>query len=701
MAELPNVIEACSLSRRPLGRGRTGVRGWILALIATFLLSAAVHAQVQSGGAVPVPIFPADNWWNLDISAAPLDSNSAAYINFIGTTRALHPDLGGDVSGSFPQTYGMPYVVVPGTQPLRPVTFDYADESDYAAPGRPAGYPIPDEAKTQVHLIEGGWSGADPAASGDRHMLILDRDNRLLYELFALRWNSALGRWEAGSGAIFSLDSNARRPEGWTSADAAGLAIFPGLIRYDEAYGTAPIRHAFRVTVRATNGYVYPASHRAGSTAGALPMGARLRLKASKDISSFTPAVQRVFQAMKTYGLIVADNGSDMYITGTYDNRWDNSVLNPAFRALKASDFEVVQLGWRPSTPPPCPLPAISVQPAGTTVAAGQQATLTVTASSTTPLSYQWYRGLSGDVSQAIAGTNSAAINVTPQSTTSYWVRLGNACGTTNSNTATVNVTSPPPGGSGVKGDFNGDGRVDLVWRHYSTGDVHIWLMNGTGYTTSVVLPRVHPIWRLEGAADFNGDRHTDLLWRNSSTGENSVWLMNGTSRTSAVALRRVQELAWKIQATGDFNGDGQTDIVWRHYGVGANVIWLMNGTNYVSTVEIRTVPESAWQIEASGDFNRDGHTDLVWRHYGLGINVIWLMNRTTYSSTVEIRRVLEAEWRIESAGDYNGDGNADLMWRHYGLGANTIWLMDATTYQSSATIRFVEPTQWEVGAPR
>jgi hypothetical protein len=175
---------------------------------------------------------------------------------------------------------------------------------------------------------------------------VVDRDRLVLYELFATRWNAAANRWEAGSGAIFDLTRNDRRPEGWTSADAAGLAILPGLVRYDESVA-GEIGHAFRVTVRSTNGYVWPASHRAGSTPGALPMGARLRLKASKDISGFPPHLQRMFRAMKTYGLIVADNGSDMYITGTMDSRWNNGQLNPAFQALTANDFEVVQLGWR------------------------------------------------------------------------------------------------------------------------------------------------------------------------------------------------------------------------------------------------------------------------------------------------------------------------------------------------------------------
>jgi hypothetical protein len=297
-------------------------------------------------------VFPATNWWNLDISQAPVDPHSSSYIDFVsGRTpsnqsarRRLHPDFG-------PPPYGIPYVVVAGTQPRVPVTFvSYGDESDAGAPGWP-GYPIPDQARTQPNYIEGGVPGG--GTSGDRHLLLIDRDNWLLYETFATSWNGARGRWEAGSGAVFDMSSNARRPEGWTSADAAGLAILPGLVRFDEVAATGEIRHAFRVTVRATNGYVWPASHRAGSTAGALPMGARLRMKASKDISMFAPDVQRIFRAMKTYGLIVADNGSDMYITGTMDPRWNNDTLNPAFHAVYADDFEVIELGWRGDLPLP------------------------------------------------------------------------------------------------------------------------------------------------------------------------------------------------------------------------------------------------------------------------------------------------------------------------------------------------------------
>lgn len=293
-------------------------------------------------------IFPVDNWWNLDISGAPVDPGSQAFIDWISgrsptnptAVRRLHPDFG-------PPPYGIPYVGVPGGQPLLPITFvDYPEESDTGASGRPPGYPVPIEARSLPNYIEGGVPGG--GTEGDRHMLLIDRDHWLLFETWATHWNADHSCWEAGSGAVFDLSTNGRRPEGWTSADAAGLAIFPGLIRYEDAFGVEPVRHAFRFTTRATNGYVWPASHAAGSNPSAPPMGTRLRLKAAKDISGYTPEVRRIFQAMKTYGLILADNGSDMYIQGTMDERWDNDVLNPAFASLTADDFEVIELGWMP-----------------------------------------------------------------------------------------------------------------------------------------------------------------------------------------------------------------------------------------------------------------------------------------------------------------------------------------------------------------
>lgn len=313
---------------------------------------ASVHC-----GAVDATLFPSDNWWNVRVDTAPLDPRSADIVGWIGTTRGMHPDFGGDDTGNPPAIYGMVHFSVPGTQPLVPVPFDYGD-SDAGAPGRPPGYPIPPEAKTNAKWIEGGYPGnANPG--GDKHMLIVDRDNRLLFELWNLRCaptGSPSCSWAAGSGAAWSLDTNARRPFGWTSADAAGLAILPGLVRYSEVYSGTPISHAFRVTTRGVNGFVYPASHDATTSTNpnAPALGTRLRLRQDFTLSSYPSgataadraAMDRVVAAMKTYGLIVADTGSDMYVSGAYDTRWNNGVWNPFFSRIKAGDFEVVEQGW-------------------------------------------------------------------------------------------------------------------------------------------------------------------------------------------------------------------------------------------------------------------------------------------------------------------------------------------------------------------
>jgi hypothetical protein len=236
-------------------------------------------APELTGSLVGRQVFPPTNWWNLDISHAPLDPASASFIEFIGRTRQMHPDFG-------PPPYGIPYVVVTGDQPLViPTWTAYGDESDAGAAGRPPGYPIPRRVPTL------------PVSRSFRGWFVTTKHS-----------------------------------------------------------GPGEITHAFRVTVRETNGYVWPASHRAGATAGALPMGARLRLKSTKNLSAYTLEVQRIFRALQRYGLIVADNGSDMYMSGTMDPRWNNDVLNPAFHGLSADDFEVVQLGWRGGSPPSAPL---------------------------------------------------------------------------------------------------------------------------------------------------------------------------------------------------------------------------------------------------------------------------------------------------------------------------------------------------------
>ncbi len=270
--------------------------------------------------------FPANNIWNKAVDTLPLDKYSAAYIQTIGS-RGLHPDFGAGLYEGAPM--GIPYLTVSGSQAKVNVSFEYADESDVGP------YPIPKNAP-----IEGGAN-----SSGDRHVLIVDKDNCKLYELFSAYPNPD-GSWRAGSGAMFDLKSNVLRPNGWTSADAAGLPILPGLVRYDEVAG-GEIRHAIRFTAPQTRkAYVWPARHAASSLTGAQypPLGQRFRLKSDFDISKFSLPVQVILKAMKKYGLILADNGSSWYISGTPDERWNNDVLVSEFAKVAGSAFEAVDV---------------------------------------------------------------------------------------------------------------------------------------------------------------------------------------------------------------------------------------------------------------------------------------------------------------------------------------------------------------------
>ncbi len=290
--------------------------------------------QASSGFQTPpevagCAVFPADNIWNVPVDGSPVDAHSDDYINAIGADAYVHADFG---SGEWPPDsgapIGIPYLDVPGSQPKVQVSFDYEDESD-AGP-----YPIPNDAP-----IEGG-----PDGDGDRHVLVVERDNCLLYELF-YAWPQPDGSWDAGSGAIFDLNSHALRPEGWTSGDAAGLPILPGLVRYDEV-ATGEIRHALRFTAPQTRrAYVWPARHYASSLTDTQypPMGQRFRLKADFDISGFSPQTQVILQALKTYGMILADNGSPWFISGAPDERWDNDVLRELHQ-VEGSEFEAVDV---------------------------------------------------------------------------------------------------------------------------------------------------------------------------------------------------------------------------------------------------------------------------------------------------------------------------------------------------------------------
>jgi hypothetical protein len=311
---------ACGLSRPAATRAAPVATA---AASATPLAPATPQSPPTLAGC---PVLPADNIWNAPVNLLPGDANSDAYIETIGADETVHADFGSGLWDGGP--IGIPYVVVPGSQPGVDVTFYWDDQSD------PGKYPIPSDAP-----IEGG-----DAATGDRHVLVLDQGACVLYELYKAYPESG-GNWSAMSGAVFNLNSHLLRPETWTSADAAGLPILPGLARYDEVAAGA-INHALRFTAPETRDeYVWPARHQASDLTGAEypPMGQRFRLKADYDISGFSPAAQVILQALKTYGMMLADNGSPWYISGAPDERWDNDVLHD-LDVVQGSDFEAVDV---------------------------------------------------------------------------------------------------------------------------------------------------------------------------------------------------------------------------------------------------------------------------------------------------------------------------------------------------------------------
>jgi len=355
--------------------------------------------------------FTSSNLWNTDISSAPVDSNSASIMaNWVGSVN-LHPDWGTD------PTYGIPYVIVDGTQPLVTINLGaYLDESD------PGPMPVPATAP-----VEGGSS-----STGDRHVLVLNNANCFLYELYNASPNSD-GSWNADSTAVWDLLADEQRPYTWTSADAAGLPIFPGLVRYDEV-AAGIIKHAFRFTLPHTRAaFTAPASHWAANTSdpSAPPMGMRLRLKSSYDISGFDAQMQVILTAMKKYGLILADNGSSLFVTGASDSRWGSDL--DSLKTVPSSAFEVVQMGtvYTNANYPTGAAPTISSFNASAShVASGGSVTLSWTTSNA---DYNI-------VSPGAGAVRDTSVVVNPASTTTYTLYATNQYGRT---TATVTVNVP------------------------------------------------------------------------------------------------------------------------------------------------------------------------------------------------------------------------------------------------------------------
>ena len=359
--------------------------------------------------------FPADNLWNQNVASAPVDPNSAAIINYIGASDPVHPDFGsGEYNGS---SIGIPYIVVDSQQAPVVINFTaYGDESD------PGPMPVPASAPTEGYPNPG---------SGDRHVLVIDNSTCWLYELYS-SYPQTDGSWNAASAAVWDLQSDEQRPLTWTSADAAGLSIFAGLARYDEVASGA-IKHALRFTLQNSRAaFVPPASHWAATTtnANAAPMGMRLRLKSSFNISGFSPTNQVILTALQQYGMIMADNGSNMYISGAPDDRWDNDDLHNLDQ-ITAADFEVVQMNpiYTQSNLPTGAMPAIaSFTASPTTVSAGTPVTLSW---SVTGASYF-------DVTPQVGAIRGNSGIITPSQTTTYTLNATNEFGRS---TRTVTVT--------------------------------------------------------------------------------------------------------------------------------------------------------------------------------------------------------------------------------------------------------------------
>lgn len=364
--------------------------------------------------------------------------------------------------------------------------------------------------------------------------------------------------------------------------------------------------------------------------------------------------------------------------------------------ALTAWDQHAVDALYPGGSCTTCTSPSITSQPQSTTTS-GNSVTLSVGATGTAPLSYQWYVGTSGNTGSPIAGATSSSVTVAPGSTTSYWVRVSNSCGSANSATATVTVSTT--GGTKMKvstADFNGDAKSDVFWRRQNTtGQDAIWLMNGTTKAVGAYTETASTNWHVVGIGDFDGDGKADVLTRDPATGQNAMWLMNGTTKALGVIIESAPT-QWDVVGIGDFDGDGKADIFWRNHNTGEDSIWLMSGTAkrvgaYTDTMALN------WKFAGVGDFNGDGRADAVWRDPATGQNVMWLMNGTTKSVGAIIESA-PTQWDIAGAGDFDGDGKWDIFWRNHSTGENSIWLMNGTTKAVGA---YTDPAglNWTVAA--
>lgn len=520
-------------------------------------------------------MFPANHIWNTAVDTLPVSANSVTYVTTIGASTGLHPDFGSGLWNGGP--IGIPFITVPGTQTKYPATFTYADESD------PGPYAIPLSAP-----IEGG-SGS----TGDRHAIAVDTGNCILYELYSAYPQAA--SWQAGSGAIFNLSSNALRPAGWTSTDAAGLAILPGLVRYDEV-AAGEIRHALRFTVPSTGrAYVWPARHYASSLTDPKypPMGQRFRLKAGFDISPFPAEVQVILRALKKYGMMLADNGSAWYISGAPDARWNNTNLN-TIKTVPGSAFEAVDVS------------SLMVDPnSGQAIQPGASVTVTPgTATLLTGASQQFKAAVQGSadpsvtwaVNAIVGGTSSLGLvdsaglytaPSSPPSPATVWVQATSLALPAASGSASVTIKFPVPVISSVTPDPLNTGNFTLTVNGSGFESGATVELNGTVLATSFVSAsqlRATGSTATAGSAVpvtvMNPDGQVSAAWTITVVNSNQVTV---TISPASAGVR----VRGSIRFTAKVSGATNTQVTWQVNGVSGG-----NGTiGTISSNGLYTAP--------------------------------------------------------------------------------------------------------------
>jgi hypothetical protein len=367
-----------------------------------------------------------------------------------------------------------------------------------------------------------------------------------------------------------------------------------------------------------------------------------------------------------------------------------NSVIVSGLNAvLQTWDIDAVRAVYPGTSPPPCTPPSITTQPLSRTGGG----TLSVTASGTATLSYQWYLGVPGDTSQPISGATSASLPVSPARTTSYWVRVTNSCGTVDSAAATVLIHHVPY-------DFFNDGTSNALLRNNSTNDLAIWEMQGRTLISGNIFARLADAnIKVVGVGDFNGDGQDDILFRNVATGLVTVWMMSGRSIIGTANVRTVSDFSWSIAALGDFNRDGRTDIVWYNAGTGDVAFWNMSGGTVLNDAVVYRLTDINWRVQLAADFTGDGWPELLLRNIGTQQMAMWEMSNRTILNGAVFFTFSDSRWSLIAAGDFNGDSKADLLWRHTASGDVAMWEMNGRQITNGNVLASMPDFNWQAEA--